>query len=145
MYSCARSNKSPWSSSLDTTCPSGTTTTYIHFKILPALAPIRKRKAALLAKQGRGRTRKALNPLWTSVKGKDKSNRAEIRSLPFHCPKLSKAAYCIVWIFADIFSQILKVICQVLWTIKVIEMRPIQLISFCNAKEFIWRLLHFFQ
>lgn len=137
MYSCGRSNKSPWGSSLDTTCPSGTTTTYIHFKILPALAPIRKRKAALLAKQGRGRTRKALNPLWTNVKGKDKSNRAEIRSLPFHCPKLSKAAYSIVWIFAEYFYESQKLFVKFYHTIKAIEMRPYAAYIFFNSKKFV--------
>jgi len=111
MYSYARStyNGSPEVLHRTPRAQVVTTTMYSHFNNLMVLASIRKRKMALLTvevkgEEGRGKHLTLCE--YISARGKDRSNRTEIRSSPlFYCPtyrETSESDLCIVRNFADI-------------------------------------------
>lgn len=49
--------------------------------------------------------RKALNPLWTGTRGKDRGRRIEIRSSPLHCSTCRETAERVACAFVSIFSD----------------------------------------
>lgn len=135
MYSCARSNKSPWSSSLGIP----------RAQVVPRQRISTSRFSRLLRQSGNGR-----RPFWLGKgevgRGKhlilcEPAWRAKIKATElkfdhylFIVPSYRRQLIA-SFEFLLIYFRVPKIICQDLWTIKVIEMRSIELNLFVVLKN----------